>query len=560
MRRGLVLCVLFLMTAGAAWAATVVAPRQVTTSPAPRQVREHARAERSGASRRGSVLFGDQAVEPGAGRDASGSVKAFRFAGKRTGTALSITVYVGSRSTARTLIVGIFASNARGPGRLLASGSLSRPKPGAWNTVIIKSVAVKAGRAYWVAVLARGGTLYFRERQRGSCSSESYSQVHFTTLRSSVRLSSLKGRHSHTCPISVYVSGKLSTSGRTAPPVDGSPNTVTSPSPSPPVNTILPVITFTAQPGDTLTTTNGSWSHSPTGYAYQWQDCNSSGSSCVNISGATSSTYTLQASDVGDTIDVIVTASNADGSSSATAAYLGPVTSGSGGSSPSNTVAPYFVASTGDQACTNGCAIVGETLRATPGTWTCNGGCGTLIYTYQWQACKTTTGQPPTTGSCSDATGAGATTARYTVAAGDVGKSLVPIVTAHNNGTPSTPTTIAGSRCSTGEIPYLNPDDAYNNAARTPGPLVAGVGCSPISAQVATTQARELFCSNAPTTCGYGDPLAGSVGVPPGTTLTSIGSLALGTGGCTSLGSPGWCSGSGTSGTRGSSMRSRPAA
>ena len=251
---------------------------------------------------------------------------------------------------------------------------------------------------------------------------------------------------------------------------------------------------------------------------------------------------------MGDTIDVIVTASNADGSSSATAAYLGPVTSGSGGSSPSNTVAPYFVASTGDQACTNGCAIVGETLRATPGTWTCNGGCGTLIYTYQWQACKTTTGQPPTTGSCSDATGAGATTARYTVAAGDVGKSLVPIVTAHNNGTPSTPTTIAGSRCSTGEIPYLNPDDAYNNAARTP----RSAGCG-----------GWLLADQRP---GRNHPGERTVLLErsdnmrlwrsPGWKRRSatrddayIDRVArFGHRACTSLGSPGWCSGSGTSG------------
>ncbi len=546
MRRVFFLCVLFLMTAGAAWAATSIAPRHVRTSTAPGQATEYARAGRSGASRRDSVLFGDKTVEPAAGRDASGSVKAFRFAGKRTGTALSITVYVGSRSRVRTLVVGIFADTAGGPGRLLASGSLSRPAVGAWNRVVISSVAVKAGRAYWVAVLARGGTLYFRVRRRGSCSSESYSKVHFAALRSSAYLSSLKGRHSHTCPISAYVSGKLSASGRATPRV-GSPNTVTNP-PSPvPVNTTLPVISLTAPPGDALTTTNGSWSNSPTAYSYQWQDCDSSGSSCVNISGATSSTYTPQASDVGHTIDVIVTATNASGSNSVTAAYVGPVTGGSGGGAPSNTVAPYFVASIGDQACTNGCAIVGQKLQVQPGTWTCSGGCGTLIYTYQWQDCKTTSGQPPATSSCSNATGVGATTARYTVAAGDLGKSLVPIVTAHNNSAPSTPTTIAGSRCGTGEIPYINPDDAYSNAARTPGPLVAGVGCSPISAQVATTQARELFCSNAPTTCGYGDPLAGSVGVPPGTMLTSIGSLSLGTGGCSALGSPAWCSGSGTS-------------
>src|SRR5271165_4959056 len=150
-------CVLVVMTAGAAWAATSVAPRKVS---------EHARAGRSSAAGRDSVLFGDKAVERAARRDRSGSVKAFRFAGQTTGTAVSITVYVGSRSTARELVVGIFAADAGGPGSLLASGSLSRLKRGGWNKVIIKSVAVSAERAYWVAVLARGGTLYFRARRR----------------------------------------------------------------------------------------------------------------------------------------------------------------------------------------------------------------------------------------------------------------------------------------------------------------------------------------------------------------------------------------------------------
>ena len=291
-------------------------------------------------------------------------MKAFRFAGKRTGIALSITVYVGSRSTARTLIVGIFASNARGPGRLLASGSLSRPKPGAWNTVIIKSVAVKAGRAYWVAVLARGGTLYFRERQRGSCSSESYSQVHFTTLRSSVRLSSLKGRHSHTCPISVYVSGKLSTSGRTAPPVDGSPNTVTS-SPTPPVNTARPTISRDAAVGDALIARAGAWTNCDSGactFTYQWEHCDGSPASCTAVSGAAYASYTLQASDVGDTIDVVVTGTNAGGSASASSVATGMVVGGSGSDTPPPGVtlqaidggSNYYCSHNFTQACSDG--------------------------------------------------------------------------------------------------------------------------------------------------------------------------------------------------------------
>ena len=82
--------------------------------------------------------------------------------------------------------------------------------------------------------------------------------------------------------------------------------------------------------GEVLTTTTGTWTNSPTGFAYQWQRCTTS---CMNIASATASSYTVQTADVGDTIDVIVTASNAGGSASQTSAPTGVVTSS--GSLPS---------------------------------------------------------------------------------------------------------------------------------------------------------------------------------------------------------------------------------
>jgi hypothetical protein len=83
-----------------------------------------------------------------------------------------------------------------------------------------------------------------------------------------------------------------------------------------PTNTALPVVSGTAQQGQTLTTTNGSWSGSPTSYAYQWQSCDSAGANCTPIAGATSQSYLLQASDVNHTIRAAVTASNSAGPSS----------------------------------------------------------------------------------------------------------------------------------------------------------------------------------------------------------------------------------------------------
>ena len=87
--------------------------------------------------------------------------------------------------------------------------------------------------------------------------------------------------------------------------------------PAAPVNTGLPTISGTLQQGDTLSVSDGTWSNNPTEFAYVWQDCDSSGT-CTDIGGATSDTYTLRASDVGNTIRSAVTATNAGGSGSAT--------------------------------------------------------------------------------------------------------------------------------------------------------------------------------------------------------------------------------------------------
>ena len=63
-----------------------------------------------------------------------------------------------------------------------------------------------------------------------------------------------------------------------------------------------------------LSEQHASWTSSPTAYAYQWQDCNTTGTGCVNIPGATKQSYILGAGDVGHTVVVVETASNSGGS------------------------------------------------------------------------------------------------------------------------------------------------------------------------------------------------------------------------------------------------------
>jgi hypothetical protein len=93
-----------------------------------------------------------------------------------------------------------------------------------------------------------------------------------------------------------------------------------------PANTAPPTISGSAQDQQTVTTTPGSWSGSPTAYGYQWQRCDSSGAGCAAIAGAASSSYAVQTADVGFTLRVVVTASNATGSGTSTSAQTAVVT------------------------------------------------------------------------------------------------------------------------------------------------------------------------------------------------------------------------------------------
>lgn len=166
-----------------------------------------------------------------------------------------------------------------------------------------------------------------------------------------------------------------------------------------PVNTVLPVISGTTTVGQTLTCSEGTWTGNPTPtYSYQWFD------DAVAISGATSSTYLLTASETGGTITCRVTATNSEGSTNATSAGVGPVASAP--AAPVNTVAPVI----------SGTTEVGQTLTSTAGTWTGN---PTPTYAYQW---------------LDDAVAIpGATSATYLLTSSEVGGTITCRVTATNS-------------------------------------------------------------------------------------------------------------------------------
>jgi len=103
--------------------------------------------------------------------------------------------------------------------------------------------------------------------------------------------------------------------------------------PQPPVSTGLPVISGSVVVGQVLSGSTGSWTGSPTSYAYEWRRCDATGAGCAAIAGATAASYTLAAADVGHTLRVAVTASNSAGSATAVSAATGVVSAaGSEGS------------------------------------------------------------------------------------------------------------------------------------------------------------------------------------------------------------------------------------
>lgn len=94
-----------------------------------------------------------------------------------------------------------------------------------------------------------------------------------------------------------------------------------------PTNTTKPAISGTAQTGQTLTASQGSWTSDTTPtFSYQWLACDAQGNNCASISGATNQTYVVQTGDVGKTIRVEVTAKNTSGATSATSAQTAAVT------------------------------------------------------------------------------------------------------------------------------------------------------------------------------------------------------------------------------------------
>jgi hypothetical protein len=219
-----------------------------------------------------------------------------------------------------------------------------------------------------------------------------------------------------------------------------------------PRNTVAPTVSGTTTAGQTLTASAGTWTGATQPYAYQWRRCDTSGANCVNIAGATSTTYALASSDVGSTMRVRVTATNSYGSVTADSAATATVVATP--TPPTNVVPPAI----------SGSAQDGQSLSGSAGVWN---GSTPMTDAYQWRRCDSAGA------ACADITGA--TGSSYLLRPGDVGSRLRVVVTATNSMGSGTASSAAGGVVSA-VAPASTAAPAITGPAQQGQTLNAGTG------------------------------------------------------------------------------------
>ncbi len=226
-----------------------------------------------------------------------------------------------------------------------------------------------------------------------------------------------------------------------------------------PVNTALPSVTGVATDGELLTAADGTWSGTPPSFARRWRRCDSGGADCEDIANASASTYRLTSEDVGKTIRVAVTATNAAGSADAESAPTAAVAA----LPVANTIAPSL----------SGDAVEGGELTSAAGSWT---GSTPILLTRRWQRCTGLT--------CTDIPGA--VGERYRLGLADVLRQVRVVVTGSN---------AAGSREAASAVSaQVRAAPAQPSGGGTPGGGTPGGGVpagppSPAAALSATVRA-----------------------------------------------------------------------
>jgi hypothetical protein len=182
--------------------------------------------------------------------------------------------------------------------------------------------------------------------------------------------------------------------------------------PAAPFNSAVPTVTGAPRTGSTLTASSpGSWTGSPTSYAYQWKRSSTSTGVYTDIAAATNSSYVVSDSDVGYFIKVFVTATNGLGASTPEPSAATTVVVDI---APTNTAIPVITGTT----------RTGETLTSSRGSWTSSPSASTT-YTYQWKRASSAGGSYTNIASATDRT--------YDVTDADIGDYIKVAVTATNS-------------------------------------------------------------------------------------------------------------------------------
>ena len=213
-----------------------------------------------------------------------------------------------------------------------------------------------------------------------------------------------------------------------------------------------PTVVGTVRAGSKLAAVPGTWSGGkPVAFTYQWQSCDGVGANCAPIPGATFETYTPSAKDIGRTLVASVTATAKAGAASASSVPTVAVASAAGVSVPTVISQPQVT----------GTLEVGQTLTSSVGAW--NG--SPASYTYAWQRC--------TAAGTECAPIADAVAPTYVATPGDLGSTLVLLVTAHN---------------SAGSTPASTPPTTPIASAPIPPAVVGTLAAQPNAAGAVVTE------------------------------------------------------------------------
>jgi lysophospholipase L1-like esterase len=263
----------------------------------------------SGGGTFGAAAPGTSSGTPGAGYKFGGP-----YALAAAGTATRFEFYARGGSAAQSFVPAIYRSSGSAPSTLVVAGppvTVAAGQAPGWVSAAVPSTALSAGTYYLVLQ---------------SKDASSQASIYFDSAPTS---EGVFNQDAGATPSGTF--GTASTEARrwSYRVVLGSGG-----GGSVPVVVSAPTVSGPAVVGQTLSTTPGTWSGSPTSFTYGWRRCDTGGDNCATIGAAASSTYVVQTADVGFTLRSRVTATNGAGPGApADSPPTGAVTAAGGSSS-----------------------------------------------------------------------------------------------------------------------------------------------------------------------------------------------------------------------------------